>query len=55
MAMHIIPVDDGLPHAVTTECGCGPVLVDVAAAEGFRPAFLHSPAGADEPEADEPA
>jgi hypothetical protein len=24
MALHVIPADDGAPHAPDTSCGCGP-------------------------------
>lgn len=41
MVLHLIP-DDGAPHAPTTECGCGPVLVAVVAFDGtIRQAFEH--------------
>lgn len=29
MAAHILPRDDGAPHALTAECGCGPQRTDM--------------------------
>lgn len=42
MFPHLIPVNDGLPHSATTECGCGPALVFHEGDDGVRQqVFMH--------------